>query len=180
MIIFFVGVLIVLGGLSIYLFYQIKQMNFTVRKIYPSAVSKSNLSEKLALDPEKNPEFSLTLTSEELTSVLSPGIKTLALEIKESQANISRGGVLVSGKLVKPLKSDIQIETQPKVKDGKIRFETQKITAGKLILPKFFYEEFSSTLNVTFDQNFSKLYENYQVTEIKLNQDEMIISGRLK
>ena len=180
MLLFFGGLLVAAAILTVYLFYQVKQLNFSFRKIYPSQISKTRFGEKLQLNPKEATEFSIVLTSEELTAIAAGGINSLLMEVKEVQMEIFPEKILVSGRLIKPLKADLQIETVPEISEGKIKLKTQKITAGKLVLPGFLSKEIEKTLNGFIDGKFAPLYKNYQVEEIELEKDKMTISGRLK
>lgn len=177
--IFFVCLAILAGGVTIYFFYKIKQSGFTINRLYPSNVSKQNFQDKLKISKE-NPTFSVTVTSAELTSLAGDGIKTLTFEIKDIQIEINSQSLIIYGKLTKPLKSDIKIETAPKVFEGKIYFKVEKISAGKLILPSFLNNEVEKALNNLMAENFATLYENCQVEKVELENDQMIISGKLK
>lgn len=179
-ILFFVGLSLIASGLTVYVFYKVKQAGFSIEKLYPSTVSKESFLAKLKIDKQKNPTFSITINSQELTSVLGSGIKATTFEIKDVQAEIDEINIIVFGKLTKPLKADIKIETAPSPQDGKVFLKVTKITAGKLVLPGFLNSEIEKALNNLMDENFVTLYENYQVSDVKLEQDSMIISGRLK
>lgn len=178
-VIFFCCLAIVASTVTVYLFYKIKQAGFSIEKLYPSTVSKESFLAKLKIGKE-NPTFSITITQQELTSVMANGLKTISFEIKETQTIIDSSGVTFYGKLIKPLKADIKIETVPKIKDGKIFFEVAQTSAGKLVLPRFLNSEIEKALNNLMDENFATLYENYNVEKIELQKDQMEVSGRLK
>lgn len=178
-ILFFVALTIFASAVTIFLFYKIKQTNFSIEKFYPSDTSKDNFLAKLQIE-KFSPTFSITITEQELSSVITRGISAVTFEIQNIQAVIDTENIIFYGKLTKPLKADIKIETAPTVKDGKIYFQTKKISAGKLILPGFLNAEIEKALNKMMDENFNNLYKNYNVENIQLGQDEMIINGKLK
>ncbi len=175
------GVLFIITGIfAFYLFKQIKQFNYSLEKIYPSTASQNSFSEKLQVNPEEVKDFIIVIKSEELTSIASSGIKTTFFEIKEIQAEINQDNITVFGKLIKPIKSDIKIETEPIVEDGRVKLQVKKTMAGKLALPGAFNSQFEKSINKLMDENFKDLYENYQVKTIDLAEDEMVIKGSLK
>ncbi len=179
MLIFFGVILILSSLLTFFLYREIKKINFSATKIYPSAISKQSFIDKLKLDKNQNPTFSIVVTAEELTSLAADGIRAFSLEINEAQIEIENSRTIVYGKLIKPLKSDIKIEAVPEVEKGKIKMSVEKVSAGKLTLPGMLNLEIEKALNKMMDENFSSLYENYQVEKVELRQDEMVISGKL-
>ena len=182
-ILFFVILAILSSGFTVYSFYKIKQsdpsITFSIEKLYPENVSKESFSNKLKINAT-NPTFSIVLTSQELTSVLSTGVKAVTFEIKDVQVEISPSGMNIFGKLTKPLNADIKIETAPSPQDGRVFFKVTKITAGKLVLPGLLNSEIEKALNNVMDENFQPLYDNYRVENVELRQDVMIISGKLR
>lgn len=180
MVVFFTILLIFFSILTIYFYKQIKKVNISFNKISPSSVSENSFIQKLAIDPQKNSSFFISVTSEELTTVSSKGVKTFAFEMKDIQVEIGLENILSFGKMTKPLKSDMKIQTLPKVQNDKVYFEVIKISAGKLTLPGLLSSEIEKGLNKLMNENFQSLYENYKVENIKLQENQMIISGSLK
>lgn len=179
MIIFFVVLLIMAIGGTFYCYRKIKKINFSSKTVQSTFQDKNNFFEKLKLDPSQT-TFEIVVTSEELTAIAAEGISGRNFIIKNIQAIIQNESIDIYGSLVKPLSSQIKIQTMPKVDNGKIKFEIQKFTAGDLNLPKFISNEVADVLNKTMDQKFQELYANYQVQNINLFDDTMIISGTLK
>lgn len=179
MIIFFIIILVgaIIG--TIYCFNQIKEINFPSKAITSNFKDKNNFYEKLKPD-STDENFEITVTSEELTAITAEGISGKNFIIKNIQVMIGKDGVDIFGTLTKPLSSQIKITTIPKVENGKIKFEIQKFTAGKLTLPKLINNEVADALNKAMDRNFQELYQNYEVQEISLFDGKMIISGKLK
>ena len=56
----------------------------------------------------------------------------------------------------------------------------EKINFGRLLVPNILLNDLEKNINEMMDENFAGLYENYQVDEIKLEHDKMIIKGSLK
>lgn len=178
MVIFFAVLLILLIILTVYLYREIKKVNVSVRSVFPTEATKENFNKKLA--DISSPTFSITITADELTNITSAGLKNLTFEIQNVQFEINEKNVITYGKLSKPLKSDIQIESRPKIAAGKIFFQVERVTAGKLVLPGFLNSEIQKAINNLMDENFQGLYQNYQVENISLENNQMIISGKLK
>lgn len=180
MIIFFSILLVVTSLLTIYIYQKIKKINISFDKYYPSAVSQDSFRQKLSIDPNTNPSFSIAITSQELTAATSRGINTLTLAIENISADINTANLIFFGKMTKPLKSDLEIVTIPKVENKKIVLEIENMTAGKLTIPGILSSEIQKAFNALLDENFENLYKNYQVEKIELQADQMIISGKLK
>lgn len=178
MVIFFTILLAIVIFLTIYLFYQIKQIDFSPAKIKPSSIAKESFLAKINPDDLQSQTF--IITSAELSAVMESGVKSGLWEIKEMQIAIGENEVNIYGRLVKPLKTQVKITCQPKVEEGEIKFELEKFQAGKLVLPKFLLSKVEAGLNQSIKENFAPFYQNYQVEKIELEQDKMIIKTKLK
>jgi len=178
MVIFFAILLILLIILTVYLYREIKKVNLSIRSVYPTETTKENFNKKLT--DIGSPTFSVVVTADELTNIASSGLKNLTFEIQNIQFEITEKNVITYGRLTKPLKSDIQIESLPKIAAGKIFFQAKQVTAGKLVLPRFLNSEIEKAINNLMDENFQGLYKNYQVENVSLENNQMIISGKLK
>ncbi len=179
MLFLFIGLLIVSIFGTIYCYREIKKINFSSKIITATFQDKNDFYDKLKILSGQE-DFEITVTSAELTAITAEGISGKDFIIKNIQVIISNTGVDIFGTLTKPLSSQIKIETIPKVLNGKIDFEVSRFTAGSLAMPKFIKNEIASALNKAMDQNFDKLYKNYEVKNINLQDDKMIISGKLK
>lgn len=179
MIIFFVFILIVIIFGALYGLREIKKINFSSKVIQSTFQDKENFYNKLNLNSRQE-NFEITITSEELTAVISEGITFKNFIIKNNQAIIQENGIDFYGTLVKPLSSSIQIKTVPKVENSKIKFEVEQITAGKLKMPKLINNQVADTLNKTMDEKFQSLYNQSEVQNISLFDDKMVISGKIK
>ena len=177
--IFFACLLIVAAGLLIYGYRQIKKINFT-QTIQPSLQAKNEFFNKIKFEQDKEPTLELRITSEELTSIASGGFSNGYFETREVQIRILNEKIEIFGKMIRPFKTDLKIESQGEVEDGQIQFKFNKISAGKLSLPGLLKSEIEKSFNKMMDENFKELYEDYQVEKIELQEDEMIISGKLK
>lgn len=177
--IFFGILLIITAGLLIYGFRLIKKINIT-ENIQPSLQAKNEFFEKIKFDQEKTPTLELRITSEEMTSIASGGFSNNYFETREVQIQILSEGIEIFGKMIKPLKTDLKIESKPEVDKGQIHFKFNKISAGKLGLPGLLKSEIEQAFNKMMDENFKDLYQYYQVEKIELKEDEMIIYGQIK
>lgn len=176
---FFLGVLIITLSGTIYCYYEIKKINLSSKIVQATFQDKNNFYEKLKIDPTEE-NFEIIISSEELTAVISEGISFRNFVIKNNQAIIDPNGVNFYGSLIKPLSSTVQIKTVPKVESGKIKFTVEKMTLGKLAMPKFICEDAASVLNKTMDTNFQDLYARGEVQNISLSDNKMTISGKIK
>ena len=179
MVIFFIALALIVGGVTYYLFRQIKTINISIRRVSPSNITKNDFVSKLNI-PNNSPTFTIPITSAELTSLASAGINATGFSISDVQVLINLQNIEIFGKLTKPFSADIKITALPEVQAGKLRFKVTNTSAGKLTLPGLINSQIESSFNNLLDQNFANLYQNYQVEQITLESDTMNISGKLK
>lgn len=180
MLIFF-GVLLVVSISFVYYCYrEIKQSNLASKVVNFTFQDKENFYKKLMVASDDEKTFEITVASRELTAIMSEGISFQNLLLKNIQVIIRQEGIDIFGTLTKPLSSEVSIITVPEVSDGKVRLEVKKITAGRLSLPKYFNSKLAESLNSLMDKNFSTLYNEYEIEQIELKEDKMLIRGKLK
>lgn len=177
MIILFLLATVLILGLTFYLFGKIRGTHLEAN-VSPKTLE--NLSDTFKLNPETNPTFTITITGEELTAASGGQLAVGSWQIKNLEFKIDELGVEVDGQLVKIFTFNLKIISVPEVSDGKVKLKVKKINAGRLPIPGFFRAEIEKALNNLLDKNFASIYDNYQVTEVKLAQDQMLISGKLK
>lgn len=176
----FFGIVLAIASIGvIYLFYQIKA-DFSFKSLPTSLEEKNKFSAKINLNPQLSPSFELVITSEELTASVQEGFSLNNLAVKDIQMVVHEKGVDAFGALVRPLNAKIYLLFQPKADQGQINFEVKKIKAGNLALPQFLSSQFDKPINELLARNFAPLYKNYQVENIELFDDKMIIRGKLK
>lgn len=179
MLIFFGIIFLVVGLLVFFLFRFLKQTNLS-GQISNVITAKSSLLDKLNFSQVKNPEIQISVREEELNSLFSNGIQSGIFELQDVNFQINELNLEILAQVRKPIRSQGQILATPVVNDGKIKLEVTNVKIGRLPIPGFTRSGLEKALNGVLDENFRSLYENYQVTEIKLKKDEMIITGRLK
>lgn len=172
-------IFIIVTGITVYVVKAIKQIQISEKFVKPSISAKNSFQEKLKLEPLSNPTFTVTFSSEELTSVLGE-ITAGSFTIKDTQIIIEENGINIFGTIISPVKTEIKIASIPQIEDGKIKIEVGNFTAGKLSLPQIFKNQIERSTNALLDKNFAPLYENYQVEDIKLTKDLMIVTGKIK
>lgn len=176
MIILFVLMALVVGGLTYYLVSKIRMLSL------PSKGATENFSNKFQLNPEVNPTFSIPISAEDLNSIVGGILSIGAFQIQNLEFSINELGIENNGELVKLklVKFHLKMLSIPEISDGKVKLKVQKVMVSRLNLPGYFRTEIEKSLNNLMDENFATLYENYQATDVKLEQDQMIISGKLK
>lgn len=176
----FFAILIIVAIIStIYVYKKIKAYNLPSKIVAISFQDKNSFEQKLKLSGgEEN--FELTISQEELTSVISDGISTGNFILKNPQVIINPSGIDVYGTLTKPLSSEIKIATAEKIENNKLKLEVTKITAGTLTLPKFVNNGVSESLNKVLDEKFQVLYDKYKIESVELLDSKMIIKGKKK
>ena len=179
MVAFFVFVLIIVIGLVFYLFREFKgRANNTNKNSSLEALYTLTL-EKLKLNPETQPESQIELNSGEIESLLSE-ISVSGGKVKNIQVEIGDLGITISGALAESLKQSVKINVLPKVENGKIKMDVQKIIVGTVTIPTILYPLTERSLNSAIDKNFESFYQNYKIEKIELENDKIIIFGKLK
>lgn len=177
MAIFFGIILAVAVGLTFYLVKAAKEANLPSKIVNFTWQDKNDLNEKIKANTDSNIE--IPINSKELTAILSEGFGPKRYVIKNVQAVIDEKGINIYGTLVKPLSSQVKITAEPKVENGKIKMNILEMKIGKLSMPEVIAKEFEDSLRIALDQNFSALYENYEVINIESLNDKIIIGGKL-
>lgn len=125
--------------------------------------------------PAAAPDASLTITEQELSSVLqTAAAQNEQFPVKGLQVAISQEAIILSGTLTKPLTSDITIHAVPKAKDGQLEFDITKITAGKVTLPELVVDLIEQKVSDLIKDNLQAL-EGVEVKEVSLRSGEMVI-----
>lgn len=180
MLIFFAVLLIIFGLLAFWGVKKIKQINLSYRAVVPSESARQSFIEKLNATSQNSPTITLTITAEELTTLASTGLSGTNFILKDIQFIISPKQMEIFGTLTKPLGSNLKITTFPQVENAKVKMKIQSIDAGKLRLPGILYTEVEKVLNSFMDANLASFYEKYEVEEVFLEEDQMVIRGKLK
>jgi len=179
MIIFFGIIFLVVGMAVFFLFRFLKQTNLS-SQISTVITAKSSLLGKLNFGQVKNPEIQIPVSEEELNSLFSNGIQSSILELHDITIQINELNLEILAQAKKPIRTPVQILARPVVNDDKIKLAVTNVKIGRLPIPGLMRSGLQNALNGVLDKNFQNLYENYRVTEIKLEKDEMIIFGKLK
>ena len=178
MAVLFALLLIVGVGVLFWTIRSLKTSNFPPNIFSNLSQTKSYLP-KIETDTKK-PNLEIALTSSELTSIAQAGFSYKELIIKNPVIMVNENEVDLYGNLTRPIGSEIKMTILPTIIDGRIFWQVTKITAGKLVLPKFVNRQFESGFSSLMDQNLQPLYESYTVTQIKMTQDRLTIIGQLK
>ena len=177
LIIFFAIILTISIIIVFFLVREIKKINLSPQKITTSFTLKDSFNKKIEVT---DLEFTTEITSEELTSIMSDGLKLGQFDIKDIQVTVDKDGLNIYGNTKMIVKTNFKVETTPKAENGKIKIAVNKISAGHLSLPGILKPQIEKNLNEYFDNKFSNLYQNYEIEKIELQQDKIIISGKLK
>jgi len=172
----FVLMALIVGSLTFFLASKIKTLSL------PSPTALENFSSKFQLNPQSSPTFSIPITADDLNSMAGGLLSVGGLQVQKWQFSINELGIETTGELVKfkLIKFHLKMFLIPEIADKKLKFKIQKVMVSRLNLPGYFRVEIEKSLNHWLDENFQELYQNYQVENIALKKNEMIISGRLK
>jgi len=179
LLIFFICLLFISTGVIFYLYWQIKKGDIfnglphtNISKDYQAKIDKPEV--------DNNGDFQLTLTSDDLTGLLSEGISTENFVLKDINVSVNPSNMLVYGTLVKPIGSKVVITAVPKIEEGKIRFNISNISAGNINLPAVFNSSVGGSLTNLFDKKLATFYENYGVQKVVLENNQIFLVGKSK
>jgi len=177
MVIFFGLLLILIVILTIYLAKVINQKNINPQNLLPLMLEKIRNDENISA---KNPTLNLRVTADELNSILPETIKSYSLSIENPKISISESGMMITGKLVTPIKIPVEMTALVLPKEGKISVKVVKSKMGFISMPGMVRAGIEDSLNQLMDTNFAQIYQNYEVNNIELGENQMTIFGNLK
>jgi uncharacterized protein YpmS len=125
-------------------------------------------------------EFQLSISSNELSALLNDGLTTGNFILKDIHTSINPTNVLIYGTLVKPISSKVVITAVPRAENGKIVMKVTKFSAGKINLPTFLSNYFTTTTSNLLNQKLNLIYVKYSISQVTLNNDQMTIFGHSK
>lgn len=178
MAILFSILLIIVILLSVWLGKELKTFNWKFWQKYTIKNSQT-INNKLK-EFENNPEIEIIFTSKELTSLINKSISNLYFELKNPEFNITQENIILNGKLVRPLKSDIKIDLLPEIRNEKVYLKVTNVAANNITLPTFLNGELEKVLNNLIESQFKSIYDKYIITNVDLETDKLIIKGKIK
>jgi hypothetical protein len=171
LIIFFV---LIFGILAILLIMVIRDFN-TSKLNLPAASSNTNVISQIDFS-QKEPTLEVTVTSGDLTALL----QNVDSGLSNPQAQINPAQIIVTADYQSFVKIPITIKILPKVSNDKVYFSILQIKSWKFSLPGILKSNLEKSFNAVMEQNFAPLYTNYKVSDIQLEQNQMLIFGQLK
>ncbi len=178
LILFFVA-LIVVGGIVFYFYWQItrggtSRGNLTISKT-------TDVNKKIDnLRTDENGQFEMVITSSDLTSILSAGLSTEKIILKNIQVSINPSNILIYGNLSKPLSAKVLITGRPEVKDEKLKLSFTGVSLGNLNVPGLLNNTISDNFSGLLDKNLESLYQKYEIKKVILEENQMVIIGKIK
>lgn len=176
---FFSGAYIVWWGVS-----QIKQIIYTPEVSISATMlqqAENKLQSFLKKDTAKGSQISITLTDQELTSLL---IKSEVIAQNDNyyldnpQANITPSEIVISGQLRKPIKSQITVNGNLVVENKNLSYKVNSIQAGKLEVPGVFSQGLESLIERLITTRLSNPNIEYQ--SVVANENSLTITGLKK
>jgi len=177
MAIFFGFLLILLIILTMYIAKAINQKNINPQNLLPTILEKIQSDENISA---KNPTLKLTVTADELNSILPETIKSYSLNLENPKISISESGMLITGHFAAPIKIPLEMTALVLPKEGKISVKVVKSKMGFISMPGMVRAGIENSLNQLMDKNFAQIYETYEVNNIELGENQMTILGNLK
>ncbi len=135
---------------------------------------ESRLQQNLQGPPGQ--EFIVRMSDAEVTSLVA--IELAAYDespVADPQVWFTKGKVYGRGRLVNvlPIETEFFFIANPRVQDGKVVFEMEKVSAGALPIPNSALRTLSESINQTVEE--AQL--GVQVTDIEILEGEIIIRG---
>ena len=177
MAIFFGLLLILIVILTIYVAKIINRENINPQNLLPLILERIQNDENISA---KNPTLNLTVTADELNSILPENLKSYSLNLENPKISISESGMLIKGQLATPIKIPVEMTALVLPKEGKISIKVVKSKMGLIPLPGIVRAGIENSLNELMDKNFAQVYETYEVNNIELGENQMTIFGNLK
>lgn len=151
---------------------------------HPIAVSteaagqlESRIQQNLSGQPGQ--QFILRITDTEVTSLLATKLAQYdESPVADPQVWFTQGKIYGTGRLVNvlPVEARFYIIALPRVRDGKIVVEIEKISAGALPIPDSFLQTISQSINETMDE----MQLEMEITTLEILEGEAIIKGSRK
>lgn len=173
-------ILLIFGGAVFYLYRQI-----TKEKIFPanlpSAGSLAGFNQKLKdLKPAADGQVSVSVSEEELTSLLAEGFSAENVILKDIRFSINEQNILIYGTLIKPISAKVVMTALPRIQDGRVKFDIINTSAGQLSLPAILNRKVSQIVADSLSAKLGLIYQKAEIREVKLNRGKMILTGQLK
>ncbi|KKP88776.1 MAG: hypothetical protein UR93_C0008G0005 [Berkelbacteria bacterium GW2011_GWA2_35_9] len=186
----FVAIIIII--LSILIVFGLRKISnpstTNIKVIEPSQQALDSLKSKLSNLVQENNEnkgeiVSLTITEEELTSLLSQNKET-DFPMKDITAEINETGIKVQGKyqkdllVIKNISVDMAVDLEPSIKDEKLIVAVKKIEAGDLKLNETVSSRLGKSIEKIFDQKINR--DDIVFESVVLSDGQMVLTGRQK
>lgn len=173
-------IFVILIASVIYLYTQ-----FTSDKIqlplFNNAFSGIDIKNNLAnLRPDNSGQVEIDLSEKDLTKVLEGGISVQSFILKDVQTAINPDEIIVYGTLIEPINSKIVVGLVPTVQNDKIVFAVKSLSAGTVKLPDFILKSIEQNVSDSINSKFSLVYAKMNITDVFLQDHQMVIKGSLK
>ncbi len=153
------------------------------RSLRPSKPNLDNFSlgDVLQIDySKKEPQIEVSITEEELTSILQAGVQGGGAKITKAQATINPSEISINGDLDILFTTKVSLKVMPVVKDDQLYLKIIQIKTWKFGLPGIIRSSLERSLNELMDEKLSDFYQNYKVTDLQSENDRLLIYGKLK
>lgn len=128
----------------------------------------------------KSPTIEVPISAADLTVWLQTGLSGLGANFSEPEAEIIASQILVTGKIQIAIKTGCTMTILPSVKDDKLYLTIIKLQSWKMSVPGIIRSGLEKSLNGIMDKNLESFYQSYKATDVQLEEDKMIIFGKLK
>ncbi|OGD56835.1 hypothetical protein A2V71_00980 [Candidatus Berkelbacteria bacterium RBG_13_40_8] len=169
--------LIIVGGIIFYLYWQVTRGGaFRENSTFSGTADIRKDIDNIQTD--QTGQFEMVMTSEGLTNILSEGLSTERIILKQIRVSINPSNILIYGNLSKPLSSKVLITGRPEVKDEKLQFSVMNVSLGNLNVPGFLTNTISDNFSGLLEKNLDSLYQKYKVEKVILEENQMVIIGK--
>jgi len=173
-----IAIFVVLAAISLYFYWQISKSGIMGKIPINFNSNINNIKDNTVIN--SNGEVTLKINDYELNQLLSSGINFQSVIIREPRAEITTEELIIYGKMIKPLNTNITAFLEPKIKEGRLAFTLKKIQGNNYNLPTFVASSLEPNINKLLDQKMADVYKKYSFTNIILVKGQLSLVGHEK
>ena len=149
----------------------------------PSDEAIARLEERLNLtEPDADGKFSVTVTEEEMTSLMAQWLDEMDDPPPISQPQVHFRDGRIEFYMIIQFSDSFEmpgmIAFTVDIQDDQAVFTVEEVTVGPIPLPESFTEMMSDALNDSFEEVFAGEYAGTIVTDVRIGDKEMTVFGQ--
>ncbi len=152
---------------------------FGIKKSFSISWQKvnQNTNSNIGLDEIKNGEIiQVNISEKQLGEAI--GIRQNNFPLKNAEIKINPNQVVISGKTGGFFSAGVSVGLRPKIVDQKVKFDIVEVKSAGVSAPKLITDEVNKNLGGYLDSLSASLNNNLFVSEIKLFDGYLTLTGR--